>query len=505
VTKGAGEESSFRFAPALLISLMAWEFCVLLANARNRLFWYDELITFRLSRLPSLPVLEKALQAGSDSMPLGYYMIVRLAGAIPGNPLITLRLPSVAGYFLALLGVYWFVSKRFSQTAGLVAAILISLTPFRAYAIEARSYALLVGFVALAAALWQRIGEVRFASLFFGLALLLAVASHPFAVLIVAAFGLAELSRFAGCRDIRWRVWIACVVATLPFVLNLGTLLRLRTLYSAHFWSLLSWRTVFDTYDDYLGLHSGLTAALVALLVALCAGLARRLWNQKSQSSLSALPEVVLISCLLLYPAFLFAITKLGHSGYTARYGWPGILGLVLASVFALGTFMPASLLPRLLGAALIAFAFQGGVDIVTLLKLHRSEAKTRWPGLIAVAAAEPGLPIVVADGMKYLEYTEYGPPRLQSRTVNLNDAALAVRLIGIDTIDKTNRALAGFAPLNLEAPAAFLEANSRFILQVGGGYDWLMAHLLENQYHLTFFSQDNDGSLYLAEKTKKP
>ena len=102
-------------------------------------------------------------------MPLGYYLIVRATRILPGNPLVTLRLPSIPGYLITLLGIYWFVRKRFPLTAGLAAVLLLTLCPFREYALEARSYTLLVGFLAISAVLWQRIGEMRLTTPLFAL------------------------------------------------------------------------------------------------------------------------------------------------------------------------------------------------------------------------------------------------------------------------------------------------------------------------------------------------
>ena len=80
---------------------------------------------------------------------------------------------------MTLLGVYWFVRKRLPAIAGLAGALLITLTPFREYALEARPYALLVGFLAISAVLWQRIGEKRLMTPLFGLFLGLAVCKSP--------------------------------------------------------------------------------------------------------------------------------------------------------------------------------------------------------------------------------------------------------------------------------------------------------------------------------------
>jgi hypothetical protein len=45
-------------------------------------------------------------------MPLCYYLLVRIARIIPVDPHLMLRMPSIFGYLLTLLGVYWFARNR---------------------------------------------------------------------------------------------------------------------------------------------------------------------------------------------------------------------------------------------------------------------------------------------------------------------------------------------------------------------------------------------------------
>src|SRR4051794_22148238 len=176
------------FARALLAALLIWEFGVLSLRASRRLFWYDELLTFHVSALKPFSSVWRALQAGVDGTPPAYYALVQLARLIPGDPQFTVRLPSVLGYILTLVAVYCFVMKRRSALAGLTALLLVSLSPFRAYAYEARSYSLLVGFLAIAAVFWQRIGERRFMTPLFALFLMLGVSCHHLAVVAIAPF-----------------------------------------------------------------------------------------------------------------------------------------------------------------------------------------------------------------------------------------------------------------------------------------------------------------------------
>ena len=153
--------NSPRIAQALLLPLFLWEIVALLLKAGRQRFWYDELLTLQVSALHP-DTLWKALRAGVDGMPPGYYAIVKLARMLPLDPHVTLRVPSIACYLLTLIGVYCFARKRLAVLPAAVAVLLLSLSPFRAFALEARSYALLVGFVAISLCLWQRAEDKRY-------------------------------------------------------------------------------------------------------------------------------------------------------------------------------------------------------------------------------------------------------------------------------------------------------------------------------------------------------
>jgi hypothetical protein len=65
-TQALCQTTSPRFASALLVTALIWEFSILLLKASSRLFWYDELLTLHVSNLHPFSLLWKALQAGVD-------------------------------------------------------------------------------------------------------------------------------------------------------------------------------------------------------------------------------------------------------------------------------------------------------------------------------------------------------------------------------------------------------------------------------------------------------
>jgi len=499
--------TSPRFAPALLVTVLVSEFCVLFLKARRKPFWYDELLTFHISNLHPFSLLWRALRAGVDGMPPGYYLIVRLGSILPGDPHVTLRLPSILGYILTLLGVYWFARKRLPAFAGLAAVFLITLSPFREYAVEARSYSLLVGFFAISAALWQRIGEKRFMTPLFALFLTLAVSCHHLAVVAISAFGVAEFTWILLWHRIRWGVWAACLLASCPFFLDLPLIVHLREVAGKHFWSPAHWDMICTTYGDYLGLDWRLALVFVVFWGITVGYSLLQMLSRPRDGSLErdfALPEIILVGGFLFYPALLVALTKLlSKSGYTPRYGWPAILGLAVGSVYLVRPIWLKSSSAYLLVALLIVFAVQEGSDFRTLYQAGSIRMDGRWTKLVELSRDEPGIPIAIGSGHKYLEAAEYAPPELRDRLVVVVDEDIATRLVGSDTCDKTLRLLTEFIPLRVEDLAAFQAADQRFILVSGGTRDWLTHYLVKSRYHLRLVSEDAGGSLFIADGTR--
>jgi hypothetical protein len=91
-------------ASTLLIIILIFELGVLFLRASRKRLSYDELVTFHVTNLHPFSLLYKALQLGVDAMTPGYYALARLANMLPGDPELTLRLPSILGTYLLYLG-----------------------------------------------------------------------------------------------------------------------------------------------------------------------------------------------------------------------------------------------------------------------------------------------------------------------------------------------------------------------------------------------------------------
>jgi hypothetical protein len=223
------------------------------------------------------------------------------------------------------------------------------------------------------------------------------------------------------------------------------------------------------------------------------------------------LPEIILVWGFALYPALIAVITKLIGGGDAFRYGWPGILGLVLGLVYLVRSIWHKPSCGYLLAVLLIAFAVQDGNALRmactagAIRVVEGSEAQfiympgstrmdERWVNLAELSRSERSLPVAIGSQVAYLEAAEYSPPELRDRLVDVVDPDMALRLLRTDTGDKNNRILAQFIPMRVEDLVTFQAAHDRFILFSGCIGDWFTPYLLKSGYHLRLLSTDVNG-----------
>jgi 4-amino-4-deoxy-L-arabinose transferase-like glycosyltransferase len=258
-----------RFAARGGLALLAFTAIYLAATsilAARRPLWNDEIYTYDFAQTSGVGGLWRALESGADQAPPLSYLLTRASVGAFGVSRLTIRLPEVVAFLVFCVCAYLFVARRTNCTYGLVAMFLPALTAAYYYASEARAYAFVLAFGALALVCWQLATEgVRRPITVVGLALSLALAtsSHYYAVLLLVPLGLGELTRTLAARRIDPPVWIAFSGALLPFI-ALIQLVRAARGYSADFWGRPSWSDapkffsfLFDTRSSVRGVQLG--------------------------------------------------------------------------------------------------------------------------------------------------------------------------------------------------------------------------------------------------------
>jgi len=495
--------------PKISLVVLAGLLCLTLPArmlaALTKPFWYDELFTVYLAQLPTLKSIQSALAAHVDTLPLAYYVAERAAIALPLDPHLGFRLPSILGYLAAIVGVYLFASRAFRPATGLAAACVLALSPFREYAIEARPYALVVGCVAIAAFAWQRAEEKRMYAVLLAGSLTMAVAFHHYAVVVLACFGAGELARLVKRRRWRWGVWTALGTATLPFWAGFPILLSYREVAGPHYWAKPGWAGVPSTY-----LLSGVSLAYWTALVSLAALATLQRWGRRKveepADGLRGLsgPEGVLIWGLLLFPALLSAAAAVAGGGYFVRYGWPFIVGFALicglAMEFLAGTRRLAWVALALCAALFIREAF----EMATYQRADVAGKATAPLGRLQAAETglEAALPVAVANPMEHVPLAYYARPEQRKQLVTLTDVEASVRYTGTDSIALTVLALERFVPLGVKNAGTFLAGHSSFYLWCPTGQpDWILSYLADQGWSVKLTPARGAGLVYLIER----
>jgi hypothetical protein len=177
----------------LLIS--ALYFADTLLRASLKTFWYDELVTVYVCKLPSFAATWSAVLHGADLNPPLFYLLTRWSQQLFGEGLIATRLPEILGFWLFCICVYLFVARRLGPLRGAVAGLFPVFTLAHYYAYEARPHGILLGCFGLMMLCWQHAREGKNVYLWVvGLwfSYLAALLIHVYAVYLLIPFLIAE-------------------------------------------------------------------------------------------------------------------------------------------------------------------------------------------------------------------------------------------------------------------------------------------------------------------------
>lgn len=183
--------------------------------------WFDEAYSVFIADQPFLQI--PTLLRTYDTHPPFHYMLLHLWMGVFGSSEIAVRLPSVLAGVGTVVLTFLLGRKVAGLRVGLLAAALLAISPFQVMsAQEARMYPFLTLFAAGAAyalVIGLESGSRR-AWIAYAAALILALATHHFAFLLLPAFGLSVAVGSRGKGKLRpWLLWTAvALVAYLPLL-----------------------------------------------------------------------------------------------------------------------------------------------------------------------------------------------------------------------------------------------------------------------------------------------
>jgi hypothetical protein len=433
-----------RFVFLVLASL--GYFSVTIYRAQHQLFWYDEIFTFYISRLPNIASIWNACTHDVDFNPPLLYLLTRWSQGIFGANELGTRMPEVVGFWVFGLCLYRFVSLRANALAGFIAFLLPLTTGGYWYAYDARSYGLVLGFFGLALISWQAAatrGPRQWASVA-GLATSLSSAAlcHCYAFLLFIPLGCGELARTIIRKRFDAAVWGALV---LPAVVSVATVLPLvRSVRTLGAWRPglndlwtgwdLSLPTVFARGPSILVLERSeriLTQWFSLLLVALIGGSALSLLslavNRKDGSTGWSFKsyETVALFAALFTPVIAFVSARLAHAPLYGRYSLIVVAGIAcLVGAACKGSTAGALVLGMTVLLVMGQFAvFYFGKTVIepaggSRIGKHPASSSFSFP--MITDAASGGDPIALLDDWEFGSMFYYAPPSLQSRLVAL-------------------------------------------------------------------------------------
>jgi hypothetical protein len=406
-------------------------FADVLLRASGKFFWYDELFTVYLCRLPNMHSLWAALADGVDYNPPLFYVFTGICTRLFGEGNISVRLPEVFGYWIFSLCLYRFASQRAGMLAGTIAMLFPMITSAYYYAYEARPHAIVFGFCGLALVCWQLANEAhrsrRAALLGFAAALFGALMMHCYALVILAPFAFAELVRIFRERSIRWDLWVALVAPALlslfVYVPLLGSYHVVQTTTDFGTVELPGWSQVGHFY------HS-LWAPCVAIVAAIFVLVLLDFSDRRIVIGPELRSELTLAVSFLLLPVFGVVLAKLAHGPFFNRYFYTAVGGLAI--LLGIGTARVRN--GRSWVALGVATLFVAAIAVnsgrLAVARLRGQGEKLREESADFILETTPGkplamqslvmedrsgLPIVVVDSFDYL-YLAYYAPQLRER-----------------------------------------------------------------------------------------
>ena len=320
--------------------------------ARQRPFWYDEILTVIYSGQPTVAAMWKALAIGADGVPPANDLIVRLFAHLPLPLEVAARLPSALAMAAGLLVTFDCARRLTDGLRALIAVAFLTCSVLPYYGYEARPFALVFLLSAAALWLWMNTDDAkRSSAVFVGLVFFAAVFAHYYTVLWLLPYTLWELSN-RSTRRVPSRKLIAAYVGVICALALLSKqILALYAIFARGFWAPASLRSLALTFT---GLFPHVLWPTVGIL-----GLAA-LWRASAANSVvkPMQPYEQLCWFFAVLPLTGFVAGKLVTHAYLDRYFIGMLPALAIGLACLIARHVPDS--QRIALAAVVLFAAFG-------------------------------------------------------------------------------------------------------------------------------------------------
>jgi hypothetical protein len=228
----------------------------------------------------------------------------------------------------------------------------------------------------------------------------------------------------------------------------------------------------------------------------------------------SAIPahEIVLAVGFALVPVFA-VLLAMGVTGvFMDRYGVTALVGcsILIGALIAGRARQSRSAAAAVLFIFAGAFAVSSAVSIGGLL-LKPGATKTIPEPQMVLSELSRDLPIVITNGLLFLEFDHYESKAVTDQLYFLTDTADAMRYTGTDVLDRAFYMLRRWFPIraHLEDYHHFLSTHSHFLVLAEYDFplDWVMRKMLDDGVPLAFKGQFplQHGNAILVEVSRPP
>ncbi len=230
--------SSALWSYLVAAGLAIFYFFTSLQIAAHRVFWFDELFTLHIARLPQLSTIWTALSNGVDALPPTYYMTVRLFDSLFGPGDVAARIPSMIAMCLGLLLIFDCARRLTDGLHGLIALSVATCSFLPYYGYEARSYAIYFMLAALALWAWTNDSLRRtFQAVLFGAAFFAGVCFHYYFGMCLLPFALWEFLRWRPGQRPSLKIVAGFVGCVVPVLLLFPLILSFSRKFAGGYWN----------------------------------------------------------------------------------------------------------------------------------------------------------------------------------------------------------------------------------------------------------------------------
>ncbi len=410
--------------PLPVIAFLFLSAALALIQSHVQLLWTDEFYALESDSVAGIArLVHMQLTTPISLDPLVYnacaHATIRLFGAGP----FAIRLPSICGFLLMQLCLFYFVRRVATDRAAAFAVAFPALAGIADYSIQGRPYGLWLGLSALAMVSWQtaiRRPSNRTSSLVvLFLSVVLALNTHYYGVLLLVPLYAAEAVRTLESRRVDVPMLTSILAASAAGILLLLPFARGVSQFRAHYFEHgVSFHFVSHAFlwllIGYVNLSIPTQHILGACFLIFLAGLTWSFFRLRPTVVLSlSTAEVVFVCTLAALPVFGFVLARLATGVIEARYTLPAIIGITVVLSILIAPLLEKKLSGRMIvGAMFVAIAATGAWHIRTeRLTAQRLLASLRPDSTTEMRLeATRGRPIYVTNPGTFQFVTYYAP-----------------------------------------------------------------------------------------------